>query len=147
VHGGQSARIQLTKCSSCSCELVFRSVESVVFVCKEFCGWFARRVWTVPPSRTVRTRARTVHFSGCATGGSKAIFGQSAAISQTVLPGLAQSMRIVRPRPRRSAKSFASRVAHSLGICLRLVPMVGRSVLSARPWQVRVRIIGCEFGT
>jgi hypothetical protein len=49
--------------------------------------------------------------------------------------------------PRRVAKSFASCVSLSLCDCLEFVPRVGRSIVTMQPWQTRVGMLGCEFGT
>jgi hypothetical protein len=59
----------------------------------------------------------------------------------------AWSSRTVRLVPHKVAKSFASCVLLLLWDCLGFVPRVGRFVVTTRPWQTHVGILGCEFGT
>jgi hypothetical protein len=59
----------------------------------------------------------------------------------------APALRTGRQGFRRVAKSFASCVLFSLWDRLRFVPRVGRSVVTTRPWQTRVGILSCGFGT
>jgi hypothetical protein len=58
----------------------------------------------------------------------------------------ARCLRTVRLVLHRVAKSFASCVLLSLWDRLGFVPRVGRSVVTTRPWQTCVEILGCEFG-
>jgi hypothetical protein len=54
--------------------------------------------------------------------------------------------RTVRQDCCRTAKSFASWFVLPLWDHLGFVPRVGTSVVTTRPWQNRVGILGCEFG-
>jgi hypothetical protein len=152
---GQSAWSQLAWCSSCSSHVLehlrFDPFGQLFLARRSLADCSLGRRGLSARHQLLTNQARTVHYSRCTSGGSVAFFrnvrsrvadrppgarGPSAPASWTVHLGF-----------RRVAKSFSSFVSLSLQDCLGFVPSVGRSFVTLRPWQTRVRILGCEFGT
>jgi hypothetical protein len=128
-----------------------RSVWSCAFGCTRFGGQTAswgrtvRSTWTV---REVKTDGPLLRVQYWRFGGYFRTVRRRPANSLPRPRGRSpRCLRTVRLLFRNAAKSFASWVALSLRDWLGLVPRVGRSIVTTWPWQARVGILGCEFGT
>jgi hypothetical protein len=140
------------------------SFELSKFCCRGFVGLSAKGgrivcVWAGPSARGPRTvcRRQTVRRLGLDRPFFEVHFWRFYCIFRTVRsrvadhpPGVrgpsAPPLRTVCLGFRRVAKSFASCVSLSLWDRLGFVPRVVRSVVTTRPWQTRVGILGSEFG-